>query len=175
MRELVEGVTRIRYIDASRWGISDKGVLVYYRNGEGAITQWKDAEGGIHNWYLDAGEGIGWEFVEEGNITHRDLDMTLTIIPSDAVSEYSNWTDKHYDHYLTVKLTPEEIAAGEVKVKVDPYVVNELWGINTADKTGAGFHCLKTLSRMANAKNSLEREWDALIGQSTRARELLNK
>jgi hypothetical protein len=121
-------------------------------------------------------------FVKWGNATTNSYDVGELYLWKDIETpsnhkllSNSNWTDKHYNHYLTLKLTPEDIAAGEVKVKVDPYVVNELWGINTADKTGAGFHCLKTLSRMANAKNSLEREWDALIGQSTRARELLNK
>lgn len=81
----------------------------------------------------------------------------------------SEWTDKHYDHYYT--LTPKDIAAG--KIKIDPYFVNIIWGINDADKTGAAFHNLKTLSRMAKNKNSLAREWDAMIGQSTRARQLM--
>jgi len=87
----------------------------------------------------------------------------------------TEWTDKHYDHYYTHKLTQEEIDSGVVKLKIDPYFVNSLWGLNSVEKSGAGFHCLKTLSRMPNNKNSLSREWDAMIGQSTRARELLNK
>lgn len=87
----------------------------------------------------------------------------------DTLLSKSEWTDKHYDHYYT--LTPEDIAAG--KIKIDPYFVNTIWGINDADKTGAAFHNLKTLSRMAKNKNTLTREWDAMIGQSTRARQLM--
>jgi hypothetical protein len=160
MAELIKGVTKIRHIgDQLDKSIAGAGILTYVKALGGGHHLWEDVGGREYLWGLNSSEGMCWEFVDDRDAT----------IPTKV------WTDKHYDHYLTVKLTPEDIAAGEVKVKIDPYVVNELWGINTADKTGAGFHCLKTLSRMANAKNSLEREWDALIGQSTRARELLNK
>lgn len=104
------------------------------------------------------------------------------IVAEDNTPEYaeapiksSEWTDKHYDHYYTHKLTPEEIESGVVKLKIDPYFVNSLWGLNSVEKSGAGFHCLKTLSRMPNNKNSLSREWDAMIGQSTRAKQLLDE
>jgi len=94
---------------------------------------------------------------------------------AEAPIKSSEWTDKHYDHYYTHKLTQEEIDSGVVKLKIDPYFVNSLWGLNSVEKSGAGFHCLKTLSRMPNNKNSLSREWDAMIGQSTRAKQLLDE
>lgn len=151
MRELVEGVTKIRYIDASRWGISDKGVLVYYRKGEGATTQWKDAEGGVHNWYLDAGEGIGWEFVDDSGVINKE------------------WTDKHYDHYYT--LTPEDISEG--KVRLDAYTVSKVWKIGSKDDSGALWHTFKLFPRWGE-KNSVEREIKALYAQTKALAKIYN-
>ena len=71
------------------------------------------------------------------------------------------WTDKHYDNYYT--LTEEEIEAG--KIRLDAYTVNRTWKINSWDDTGAAFHLLKTLPRIANEKNDLERELTALYKQ----------
>jgi len=141
---------------------------------------------------------IGWYDPSAGIISFDEIGAAFTITPlqfntqlnngswgvvaEDNTPEYaeapiksSEWTDKHYDHYYTHKLTPEEIESGVVKLKIDPYFVNSLWGLNSVEKSGAGFHCLKTLSRMPNNKNSLSREWDAMIGQSTRAKQLLDE
>jgi hypothetical protein len=114
-----------------------------------------------------------WKDKHYGHYSCAGLEPVGELVKPDVVEPKdptkSEWTDKHYDHYYT--LTPEDIAAG--KIKIDPYFVNTIWGINDADKTGAAFHNLKTLSRMAKNKNSLAREWDAMIGQSTRARQLM--
>ena len=71
------------------------------------------------------------------------------------------WTDKHYNNFY--QLTEEDIKAG--KIKVDAYFVNRMWRINSWDDTGAGFHILKTLPRIANNKNPLKRELVALKKQ----------
>lgn len=71
------------------------------------------------------------------------------------------WTDKHYDNFY--QLTENDIKAG--KVKIDAYFVNRMWKINQWDDTGAGFHVLKTLPRIANNKNPLKRELVALKRQ----------
>lgn len=73
----------------------------------------------------------------------------------------NSWTDKHYDNYYT--LTEEDIEAG--KIRLDAYTVNRAWKINSWDDTGAAFHLLKTLPRIANEKNDLERELTALYKQ----------
>jgi hypothetical protein len=169
MVDLIKGVTKIKWV-----GDNDPKItfsLFKYKED----TYLRDL--GIYGYEWLSPEGVSFIYCSRNTLKDdKDSEITNTITQEDLkLNKNTEWTDKHYNHYLTVKLTPEDIAAGEVKVKVDPYVVNELWGINTADKTGAGFHCLKTLSRMVNNKNSLEREWDALIGQSTRARELLKK
>lgn len=75
--------------------------------------------------------------------------------------ENSDWTDKHYGHYY--KLTDEDISAGQVKV--DAYFVNRMWKINSWDDSGAAFHIVKTLPRIANSKNPLKRELVALKKQ----------
>lgn len=71
------------------------------------------------------------------------------------------WTDKHYNNFY--QLTEEDIKTG--KIKVDAYFVNRMWKINQWDDTGAGFHILKTLPRIANNKNTLKRELVALKKQ----------
>jgi len=73
----------------------------------------------------------------------------------------NGWTDKHYDNYYT--LTEDDIEAG--KIRLDAYTVNRAWKINAWDDTGAAFHLLKTLPRIANEKNDLERELTALYKQ----------
>ena len=73
----------------------------------------------------------------------------------------SNWSDEHYN--LFYQLTEEDIKAGQIKV--DAYFVNRMWKINSWEDTGAGFHILKTLPRIANNKNSLKRELTALKNQ----------
>ena len=74
---------------------------------------------------------------------------------------YVEWTDKHYDNFY--QLTKDDIEAGQVKI--DAYFVNRMWKINQWDDTGAGFHVLKTLPRIANNKNPLRRELVALKKQ----------
>ena len=71
------------------------------------------------------------------------------------------WTDKHYNNFY--QLTEEDIKSGQIKV--DAYFVNRMWKINSWDDTGAGFHVLKTLPRIANNKNPLKRELMALKKQ----------
>lgn len=73
----------------------------------------------------------------------------------------SDWSDEHYNHFY--QLTEEDIKAGQIKV--DAYFVNRMWKINSWEDTGAGFHILKTLPRIANNKNSLKRELVALKKQ----------
>lgn len=75
--------------------------------------------------------------------------------------ESSDWSDEHYNHFY--QLTKEDIERG--KIKVDAYFVNRMWKINSWEDTGAGFHILKTLPRIANNKNSLKRELVALKKQ----------
>ena len=71
------------------------------------------------------------------------------------------WTDKHYNNFY--QLTEEDVKSGQIKI--DAYFVNRMWKINSWDDTGAGFHVLKTLPRIANNKNPLKRELKALKKQ----------
>lgn len=169
MRELIEGVTKIEWVSTKytthslcehKSGILYNKDRMEWRDANGDIFCWGVAEENVHDYPAVNSE---WIFVDEDVVDNKESAMYI------EESTKSEWTDKHYDHYYT--LTPEDIAAG--KIKVDPYFVNTIWGINDADKTGAAFHNLKTLSRMAKNKNSLAREWDAMIGQSTRARQLM--
>lgn len=73
----------------------------------------------------------------------------------------NEWTDKHYN--FNYQLTQEDIEKGHVRV--DAYFVNRMWKINQWDDTGAAFHVLKTLPRIANNKNPLKRELVALKKQ----------
>lgn len=168
MRELIECVTKIRWVGEEEPNIAfslwkhKKGT--YMGTIQGCLW-WKSPDG-IEFTYgtrTNIWDDKDLEFVDEDIVDNKESGMYI------KESTKSEWTDKHYDHYYT--LTPEDIAAG--KIKIDPYFVNTIWGINDADKTGAAFHNLKTLSRMAKNKNSLAREWDAMIGQSTRARQLM--
>lgn len=77
------------------------------------------------------------------------------------VDKPTEWTDKHYD--FNYQLTKEDIEKGHVRV--DAYFVNRMWKINQWDDTGAAFHVLKTLPRIANNKNPLKRELVALKKQ----------
>lgn len=99
--------------------------------------------------------------------THN-IDGTLkgNIAKPSFIKESTNscegeWTDKHYDNFY--QLTEEDIKDGQIKI--DAYFVNRMWKINQWDDTGAGFHILKTLPRIANNKNSLKRELVALKKQ----------
>lgn len=74
----------------------------------------------------------------------------------------TEWSSSHYNHMY--KLTPADIEAGEVKI--DAYFVNRMWKINSVDDTGAAFHILKTMPRLANEKNSFERELTAIYKQA---------
>lgn len=168
MRELIEGVTKIK------WAGVEEPTVPYslWEHKQGTYTGtvagclWWKSPDGVDFCYGDRfnfWKDKDFEFVDEEDVDNKESTMYI------KEPTKSEWTDKHYDHYYT--LTPEDIATG--KIKIDPYFVNTIWGINDADKTGAAFHNLKTLSRMAKNKNSLAREWDAMIGQSTRARQLM--
>lgn len=78
------------------------------------------------------------------------------------------WTDSHYDVNYT--LTEEDIKRGFVRM--DVYQVNKIWKLNSADDTGAAFHTLKCLGRLAKNKNTKEREIRAMYGQIKRWAEL---
>ena len=117
----------------------------------------------------------GWEIYnsQRESVTEDDLALLsdntskkeeTPVENSKTKNNHNEWTAKHYDCFYT--LTEDDIKAG--KVKVDSYFVNMMWGINDADKTGAGFHCLKTLNRLVKNKNSKEREIQALYGQVKR-------
>lgn len=88
---------------------------------------------------------------------------TQSVIKSDGIkSDGGNvWTDSHYN--FDYELTPKDVEKGSIRV--DAYFVNRMWKLNQADDTGAVFHCLKTLTRLSNKKNPLEREIKALFGQ----------
>jgi len=73
----------------------------------------------------------------------------------------NEWTDKHYD--FNYQLTQEDIDKGHIRI--DAYFVNRMWKVNSWDDTGAGFHIVKTIPRIANSKNPLERELIALHKQ----------
>ena len=85
--------------------------------------------------------------------------------PTESIDELKDpeqdWSDKHYNHFY--QLSEDDIKAGQIKV--DAYFVNRMWKINSWEDTGAGFHILKTLPRIANNKNSLKRELVALKKQ----------
>lgn len=161
MRELIEGVTIVVWV-----GVAPKKEFSLYVNKSGVLVNKEKML-----WLSPTGEEFCWDVTDPHRYpalgSEWKFDDYDIVEPKEPTK--SEWTDKHYDHYYT--LTPEDIAAG--KIKIDPYFVNTIWGINDADKTGAAFHNLKTLSRMAKNKNSLAREWDAMIGQSTRARQLM--
>lgn len=94
----------------------------------------------------------------------------LNVIPSDVgnTKVKTEWTDEHYD--VNYKLTPKDIENGYVRM--DVYQVNKLWKINSSDPTGAGFHTLKCLGRLARNKNTKEREIKAMHGQIKRWAEI---
>lgn len=81
----------------------------------------------------------------------------------------TSWSNSHYDFYYD--LTQQDIDLG--KIKLDPYFINQQWGLNKKDDTGALFHNLKTISRFAD-KNSVDREIKALYNQVKRMAELYN-
>ena len=93
----------------------------------------------------------------------NDSDKSAPKITPDLTPDIGGgeWTDKHYNNFY--QLTEEDIKAGQVKV--DAYFVNRMWKINQWDDTGAAFHALKTLPRIANNKNPLKRELIALKKQ----------
>ena len=110
---------------------------------------------------------IARQFSDEYYETHN-IDGTLKdsiAKPSFSKEPLSScegeWTDKHYNNFY--QLTEEDIKIGQIKI--DAYFVNRMWKINQWDDTGAGFHILKTLPRIANNKNSLKRELVALKKQ----------
>lgn len=105
------------------------------------------------------GEDWGCNYKEEDLELVVDCTSTLKfeITPSDV-----EWTDEHYN--FDYKLTPEDIEKGSVRI--DAYFVNRMWNINQADDTGAAFHLLKTLTRLSNNKNPLERELTAIVEQA---------
>lgn len=111
--------------------------------------------------------------LEEDNFNTDVLSESLSPeglvgLPEDTPT--TEWTDKHYDNYYT--LTKEDIEEG--KIRIDAYFVNRMWKLNSVDDTGCAFHCLKTYTRMANGKNSMERELNALNGQLKRWAKLMN-
>lgn len=85
----------------------------------------------------------------------------------ESVEDKGEWTDKHYN--FTYDLKEGDIKQGVIKI--DPYFVNEVWGLNKKDSTGIIFHCLKTLARWTD-KNPEEREIRALYGQIKRLAEM---
>lgn len=73
----------------------------------------------------------------------------------------NQWSDKHYD--FKYELTSKDIEKGFIKI--DPYLVNRIWRINSWDDTGAAFHSLKNYARISNGKNPLERDLTSLYKQ----------
>ena len=92
----------------------------------------------------------------------KDYEITENTDGDLYISEINEWSDKHYD--LDYTLTEEDIQSG--KVRVDAYFVNRMWKINSWDDTGAGFHVLKTFTRMAQDKNDIKRELTAIVNQA---------
>lgn len=126
---------------------------------------------------LSPEELVGWK--EGTESTKEDIQdaSAFTIDKESILSKVglfdvptTEWTDKHYDNYYT--LTDEDIEEG--KIRIDAYFVNRMWKLNSIDDTGCAFHCLKTYTRMANGKNSMERELNALNGQLKRWAKLMN-
>lgn len=81
------------------------------------------------------------------------------------------WSDKHYSFIYKHPVTRGDSDVGFVEIKVDPYFVNKLWGLNSKDDTGCLFHNLKTIARFTD-KNPVEREIKALYAQVKRMAEL---
>lgn len=165
MRELIEGVTRVKWIGKEtdydyELEIHEAGVLVDKEN-----NMWISDGGERFKWVTSEPDsypklGEYWEFVDDIESTENPNHTQL--------ASKNEWTDKHYN--FNYQLKPIDIEKGFVKL--DAYLINKIWRLNAADSTGAAFHCLKTLTRLANEKNSKEREIRALYGQVKRWAEI---
>lgn len=166
--------TNLKYIRAKQDGYMDDGELFCV---EGAVYKvynsvdkhlpdvyFIDSKGDKHYWnFEDAllGKCGYFEVVSEDEYNKIQEKLIKSYDNFGDAENTNQWTDKHYDNWYT--LTPEDIEAG--KVKIDAYMVNRAWRINSWDDTGAAFHVLKTLTRICNSKNSLDRELTALQEQ----------
>lgn len=103
--------------------------------------------------------------IEEGSIGP-------TIVPNDTFVGAAVDT-AHYDVF-ELKLTPEQIVAGNVRV--DPYQVASSWNLGEKDSSGCLFHMLKTIARFGAKKgNDVTREIASLEATLKRLKELQHK
>ncbi|ANI22062.1 ATPase [Pseudoalteromonas phage vB_PspS-H40/1] len=98
-----------------------------------------------------------------GELKRLELERSAPKITPDLTPDVKEdeWTDRHYSSFY--QLNKDDIKEGQIKI--DAYFVNRMWKINQWDDTGAAFHVLKTLPRIANNKNPLKRELVALKKQ----------
>lgn len=168
MRELIKGVTKIRWTGKDnpdvRYSLWEHREGAYIGTIDGTL-RWKSPEG-VDFIYCDKvnlWDDSDHEFVDEDEspkLKVGDLDMTYNIVPSDA-DESSVWSANHYDKYYY--LTPEDIAEG--KIRLDAYTVAKVWKIGSKDDSGALFHTFKLFPRWGE-KNTVEREIVALYNQA---------
>lgn len=153
MRELIEGVTKIRGIEG-RGSIHGKGVLTYKSD----CILWVDTNGDEHFLGVVCGEGDSWEFVDEES---KEVQAVTKLKEDIKVMHETTWSGEHYDKYY--HLTPEDIAEG--KIRLDAYTVAKVWKIGSKDDSGALFHTFKLFPRWGE-KNTVEREIVALYNQA---------
>jgi hypothetical protein len=108
------------------------------------------------NKYISFNNNLDYPITEEIELPEPPSEAT-----PEPVKVNTEWTDKHYN--FNYKLSEKNIKDGHVRV--DSYFVNRMWKLNSWDDTGAAFHSLKTLARIINSKNPLERELVALYQQ----------
>lgn len=134
-------------------------------NGSWRHKSWNDSF--TEDMWLECG-------VEYENLKYHWIDKWLEDIEEEveeAIEEAveEEYTTKHYDFYY--KLSDKEVENKEIKL--DPYKINKVWGLNSKDDTGGLFHILKNISRFGD-KNSKQRELKAIIDIATRMMEELN-
>ena len=166
MRELIKGVTKIRWkgeenprVRYSLWKHKE-GTYMGTEGYDGRL-RWKSPEGVDFIYCFEDNLWFDGDFEFVDGDESQEV-QSLTKLKEDVkVMHETTWSGEHYDKYY--HLTPEDIAEG--KIRLDAYTVAKVWKIGSKDDSGALFHTFKLFPRWGE-KNTVEREIVALYNQA---------
>ena len=112
--------------------------------------------------------------IQTGGVDFKYTEYPLNNFGPMAIPDIPAFTtkasiDAHYDFEYAI----DDADLKRGTIKIDPYLVCEMWEINKKDPTGCLFHMLKNIARMgAKVGNTSQREVDGLYATLARFCEL---
>ena len=118
-------------------------------------------------WFFKGGGGVGVGGVWFESMKHKDerSDSELVLINEKQGIES---LDSHYNKYVTINLTADELISGEIVLKIDPHFVSEAVGM----KGGTMEHIFKKSMRSTDKGHDKTKVYQEIIALCNRGIEL---